>query len=230
MSQLNELVDLPDPALQPLVHPLDLAGARHLFRTSWLIDMLTSPAVGLGVAAIIWFLSRSYVVPLVAGAVIVLAGTFASHFYRGEAWAFIPRKRQDHGRPLPRAWELASGLLLASLLVVDVALIGLRLGQSDIPREVREFTFGMAIGAAVVLALDLIARVRLHAGGRTILSTLPVLVALVASSAIGYNALFGASGLASPALVLWGAAAMLAVGAGYAVWRQIEGRRGVDGA
>ena len=229
MRHLSELVDLPDPAVQPLVHPLDLASARLLFRNSWLIDVLTSPAVGLGVAAIIWFLSRSYVVPLVAGALIVLAGSFASRFYRDEAWAFIPRKRQDRGRRLPRAWELASGLVLASLLVVDVALVGLRLGQSDIPREVREVTFGLAIGAAVVLALDLIARVRLHAGGRTILSTLPVLAALVASSAIGYNALFGASGLASPALVLWGAAAMLVVGAGYAVWLQIDGRRGVNG-
>ena len=67
MNDINELVDLPDPATHPLVHPLDLPQARRPFRTAWLIGALTSPPVAALVAVIIWFASHSYLVPLVAG-------------------------------------------------------------------------------------------------------------------------------------------------------------------
>jgi hypothetical protein len=43
---VTELVELPDPATHPLVHPLDLPQARRPFRTAWLIGALTSPPVG----------------------------------------------------------------------------------------------------------------------------------------------------------------------------------------
>jgi hypothetical protein len=43
MNDINELVDLPDPAIHPLVHPLDLPQARRPFRTAWLVGALTSP-------------------------------------------------------------------------------------------------------------------------------------------------------------------------------------------
>ena len=45
MNDINELVELPDPAVQPLVHPLDLPRGRRLFRSSWLVGVLTSPPV-----------------------------------------------------------------------------------------------------------------------------------------------------------------------------------------
>lgn len=230
MNQVSELVDLPDPAMQLLVHPLDLAVARRLFRYSWLIGMLTSPAVALAVAAITWFLTQSFVVPLIVGAVIVVSGTLASRFYRDEAWAFIPRKRQDRARPLPAAFELTSGLVLASLLVGAVVLVGLRLADSGVPRNVRELTFGMAAGTGVVVALDLIAKLRGSAGQRALPSTLPVLAALAACFVIANRALFGASGFAFDGLAFWGAVAMLAVGATYAMWLRIESRRGIKGS
>ena len=110
MNDINELVDLPDPATQPLVHPLDLPQARRPFRTAWLIGALTSPPVAALVAVIIWFASRSYLVPLVAGAAMVGFGQLAGRAYREQAWGFIPRRRQDRRRPLPALWELGAGL------------------------------------------------------------------------------------------------------------------------
>jgi hypothetical protein len=37
MNDINELVDLPDPAVNPLVHPLDLPKARRPYRTARLL-------------------------------------------------------------------------------------------------------------------------------------------------------------------------------------------------
>jgi hypothetical protein len=106
MNDINELVDLPDPATHPLVHPLDLPQARRPFRTSWLIGARTSPPVAALVAVIVWFASHNYLVPLVAGAAIVGFGELAGRVYREQAWAFIPRRRQDRRRPRPALWEL----------------------------------------------------------------------------------------------------------------------------
>jgi hypothetical protein len=42
---------------------------------------------------------------------------------------------------------------------------------------------------------------------------------------VAYRILFGASAPDSPATLLWGAATMLAAGAGVGVWKLVEARR-----
>ena len=138
MNDLEELVDLPDPAVRPLVHPLDVREARKPFRTSWLIGALTSPAVGLSVATIIWFGTHSYVVPLIAGVAIVGLGALTGRVFQDQAWAFIPRRRQDRQRSLPLPWELGSALVLAAVLSVALLLLALRLDRPDVSAGVRE--------------------------------------------------------------------------------------------
>jgi hypothetical protein len=145
MNDVTELVELPDPATHPLVHPLDVPQARRPFRTAWLIGALTSPPVGALAAVIIWFASHNYLAPLLAGAAIIVFGQLASRVYREQAWAFIPRKRQDRQRPLPMAWELGSGLALAVVLAVALLLVTFRLNQPDVSAQVREFTFAWAL-------------------------------------------------------------------------------------
>jgi putative flippase GtrA len=226
MNTITELVDLPDSAVQPLVHPLDLPDARGQFRTSWLISTLTNPAVGLCIAAIIWFGSHSYVVPLIAGAAIIGFGAIASRFFRDEAWAFIPRKRQDRRRPLPRAWEFGSGLLLAAVLAVALLLVAFGLHQPDVAAGVREFTFGMAAAVGLLVAVDSLYRVRTNRGTEMggALFILPGAVAVIASIALAYVILFGSSGPNSSTTVLLGAAAILTIGVGVGVWKYVEGR------
>jgi len=223
MNDINELVDLPDPAVYPLVHPLDLPQARRPYRTAWLLGALTSPPVGVLVAVIVWFASHNYLAPLIAGAAVIGLGQLASGVYQEQAWAFIPRKRQDRQRPLPVAWELGSGLALAALLAVALVLVAFRLDQPDVPAEVRELTFGMGAAAGLLVVADLAARLLRHRGHtrRRVLYTLPGAVAVVASLGVAYGVLFGSAGPGSPATVLWGAAAMLAAGAAVGIGKLV---------
>lgn len=227
MNDIAELVDLPDPAGQPLVHPLDLPQARRLFRASWLITALTSTPVGLCAAAIVWFASRNYIVPLIAGAAIIGFGQLASRCYRDQAWAFIPRKRQDRQRPLPATWELMSGLVFAAVLATALLLVAFRLGRPGIAVEGREVAFGMSAAASlliVVVFIGKLVRQRSDERRRT-LFTLPAVIAVVASVAVSYDVLLDSSGARPWATVWWGAAAMLVVGTGTGVWKYTQHRR-----
>ncbi|HKW06637.1 MAG TPA: hypothetical protein VJS19_03610 [Candidatus Dormibacteraeota bacterium] len=228
MNQVREVVELPNVNQQLLVHPLDVADARGMFRNAWLIAELTSPAAALGVAAVIWYLSGSFVIPLIAAVVLVVAGTLSTTLLRAESWAFIPRRRQDRSRPLPGTWQLSSGLLVGSLLVVSVVLVSLRLAESGVPNDVRELTFGMAVGAGLIVAIDLLARMRRPSSVTTPMSAIPVVFALVSCVAIAYRALFGSGAFVVDGLAVWGAFTMIAVGAVYALWPRIAGRRGRD--
>jgi hypothetical protein len=221
MNDINELVDLPDPATHPLVHPLDLPQARRPFRTSWLIGALTSPPVAALVAVIIWFASHNYLVPLVAGAAIVGFGELAGRAYREQAWAFIPRRRQDRRRPLPALWELGAGLALAAVLAVALVLVAFRLDRPDVPVEVREFTFGMSAATGLLVLVDFAARLVRFRGRerRRVLYPLPGVLAVLGSLGVAYGVLFGAAGPGSPATVLWGVAAMLVAGAAVGTWK-----------
>lgn len=226
MNHITELVELPDPATHPLVHPLDLPQARRPFRGAWLIGALTSPPIGALAAVIIWFASHNYLVPLLAGAAIIGFGQLASRLYREQAWAFIPRKRQDRQRPLPPSWELGSGLALAVVLALALLLVAFRLDRSDVSLQVREFTFGMAAAAGLLVLVDFAAKLLGSRGParRRVLYPLPGVVAVAGGLGIAYGVLFGAAGPGAPATVLWGAAAMLVAGAGVGILKLVGHR------
>jgi hypothetical protein len=189
MSSVTEIVDLPDPALQPLVHPLDLPEARKHFRRSWLIESATGPGVAACVAALIWFASNSYVVPLIAGGAVLGFGRLAVEYSAREAWAFIPRKRQDRARVLPWIWRLGSGLTLAVLLAAALVLTALRLDRPDILEQVRTFTFGMGVAFAAMVAGDQI--LRLIRRKPEALGMLPGTVAVLSAVVFAFVILWG---------------------------------------
>ena len=101
-ESIREEVDLPDPEVQRLVHPLDLPQARAQFRTGWLIGALTSLPVSALVAAIVGYASGSVLPPIIAFVALAVFGALAGRWYTDRAWDYIPRKRQDRDRPLPR--------------------------------------------------------------------------------------------------------------------------------
>ncbi|TQN31641.1 hypothetical protein FHX37_1557 [Haloactinospora alba] len=227
MPELTELVDLPDADTQPLVHPLDVHAARRPFLRAQLVAALTSPPVGLCLAGITWFAAQNFVAPLLAGSAVVGFGTLAAHVFREQAWAFIPRKRQDRRRALPLAWELGSTLVLAAVLAVALALVVVRLAQPDISVEVRQFTFGMAAVAGLLMASEILVRLARRQGRRALLTVPGVLV--VAGSLTAYYVLLAGSPqpAASPTAAA-GAGMMLVVAAGVGTWKYIEHRRTVS--
>lgn len=224
MPEITEIVDLPDPSVQPLVHPLDLRDARRPFRRSQLVGALASPAVGVCVAAILWFASRNYVGPLIAGCTIVVFGAMAGHLAREQAWAYIPRRRQDRDRELPLAWELGSALVLGALLAVALILVVMRLARPDLSVDVREYTFGMGLGTGVLLAGD-VAVTLVRGRGRRALRTTAGLLAVVACLVAAYVTLFDTAGSVTSSTVVAGFVTMLAVGVGVGVWKYVEHRR-----
>jgi hypothetical protein len=144
----------------------------------------------------------------------------AGRVYREQAWAFIPRKRQDRQRPLPMSWELGSGLALAVVLAVALLLATFRLDQPDVSVQVREFTFGMGAAAGLLVMVDFAAKLLGSRGPalRRVLYPLPGVLAVAGSLAVAYGVLFGSAGPDEPATVLWGAAAMLVARAGVGIW------------
>jgi hypothetical protein len=221
MREITELVDLPDPTIQPLVHPLDLPEARRPFRISWLLAALTSPAIGLCVAALIWFASGNYVVPVLAGLAVIGLGALASHWFAGQAWAFIPRKRQDHARAVPARWELGSGLVFGLVLGATLLLVADRLNQPDVPTEVRESTVGMSVAIGLMVLGELVVEVLRRHGERRrrVLFRLPGAAAVVASVAVFYGTQQGESGAAMRPTTWWGLVSMLAIGCGIGIWQ-----------
>ena len=227
MNDVTELVDLPDPAVQPLVHPLDLPQARRPFRVSWLIATLTSPPVGLCAAAVLWFAIRNYIGPLTAAAAIIGFGQLASRYHRDQAWAFIPRKRQDRRRPLPATWELMSGLVFAAVLAMALLLLAFRLNRPDVAVGVREFTFGAGAATGLLVVADFIGMLLRHRSRerRRALFMLPAVIAVVAVVAVSYGVLLRAAGAYSSTTVWWGAATMLVAGTGVGIWKYTQHRR-----
>ena len=207
---MEELVDLPDPATQPLVHPLDLPEARTEFRAGWLIGSATSLPVAALVAGIIAYLGDGVVGPILAFLALTVFGTLASRWFTARAWDYIPRRRQDRERALPRSWELGAAAILAVALGVALLLIVFRLDDPDVPVDVRSFTFGMCAVAALLVVADAILGLLRPAGRRRALAGLPGVVVVAAATVLAWLAWF--DGDANGSLLLWGALAMAAAG------------------
>ncbi len=226
-ATIHEVVNLPDEAEQPLVHPLDLPEARADFQRALLVEVFASPPVGLMVAGIIAVVSGNYVATLIAGATLIGFGALASAFFRREAWAYIPRRRQDRERAIPLAWELGAAMVRGTVLALAILLIALRLGRSDVTGDVREFTFGMSVAVVALMLAEIgwmVGRSRL----RTALLKVPAVVAVAASLAAAYSIVFrdGAPGVTP--LTVDGAVTMLVAGAAVGAWTLLKRYREGD--
>lgn len=219
---ITETVNLPDPSVQPLVHPLDLPEARREFRKAWLIDSLSNAAVCLCLAAIVWFLTESWVPPAFVFAATLGFGWMARRWSLREAWEFIPRKRQDRARPLPAFWTVGSAVTLAIVLAAASVLLGLRLARPDVTLGVREVCIGGAVAACVLGAVTIAAKLILRRRPAVeALSGLLPLAGVVTGVVVGYYAMFRHHTIENWGISSWsnaGIGAALVVVAGVASW------------
>lgn len=209
MNDIIEIVDLPDPAVRPLVHPLDVPPARRELLRSWLLTTFASPAVALCIAALIWFTGHAYLPPVLAGVTIIVFGVVAGRWFADRAWDFIPRKRQDRGRALPISWDLVGAIVAAVALFVTLLLVAHRLDQSDVSRPVRDATLGVAVAVALLMIAELVVRLVIGRGAarRRALLSLPAIVAVVGIVVIVHRDVSGVS-----AATWWGAGGMVVFG------------------
>jgi hypothetical protein len=223
-EDIREEVELPDPEVQRLVHPLDLPRARGQFRTAWLIGALTSVPVAALVAAIVAYATRSPGPPIIVFLALAVLGAVASRWHRERSWDYIPRKRQDRDRPLPRLWDIASAGVLALVFGVALLLIVFRLDDGDVSAEVLSFTFGMGAVAALLVVGDTVIGLIRPAGRRRALAGLPGAVVVVAATVLAWTMWF--DGDTDATLLFWGAVSMAAAGVLAGAGRLWERRRG----
>jgi hypothetical protein len=232
MVDVTELVELPDLATRPLVHPLDLTETSDRYRFGWLIGVFTSPAVGLLVGVIAWRLGAGYVVPVIAGLSLVGLGALASRFQRDETWAYIPRRRQDRGRAMPPAWELVAGVVSGAAIVLAATLASPELDAPGVPVEVREFIAGGAAALAVLVGIDVASSATLRRGsyvGRPWFA-LPIVVAVIAAVVVASSVILPPRASLLTTNGLLGCAMMLLVGLTAAIWQSVRARRVADPA
>jgi hypothetical protein len=207
-EDIREEVDLPDPDVQPLIHPLDLPEARSLFRNGWVVGACTSLPVAALVAGIVAYLGRNAVGPIAVFLALVVFGAMASRWFTDRAWDYIPRKRQDRARPLPRLWDIASAGVLALVLGVALLLIVFRLGRDDVPADVRSYTFGMCAVAALLVVADAVIGLIRPSGRRRALASLPGVAVVAVATILAYARWF--DGDAGATALFWGALTMAA--------------------
>jgi hypothetical protein len=158
MTTMREVVQLPDPAHQSRVHPLDLPAARRPLVASWLLSVLGHPVVAISLGVILWLVSNNPVTPILAAASVMIGAHFAGRYFQAEAWSFIPRKRQALDRPLPLAWEVAGSLVQAAVLGSAILLTLRWLTQPEIPAGVLAFTAGAGVGVSLLVIAGVIRR------------------------------------------------------------------------
>lgn len=156
MKNIHEAVTLPDATTHPLVHPLDLAEARKPFVVAWWLSVLTLPTVFFALAAMLWSISNNYVTPILVPVVVIGGSVFARRYLESEAWAHIPRKRQDRGRQMPVVWSILKAAISALALLFGLILITLWLVDRDLPADVTAYIVGMGAGVLVLMVLNLL--------------------------------------------------------------------------
>ncbi|WP_067503574.1 hypothetical protein [Actinoplanes sp. TFC3] len=207
---MEETVSLPDPAVQYRVHPLDLPEARTQFRNARLVAAFTSLPVAALVAAIVAYLTRHWEPPVVVFLALTIFGALSARHFTDRAWDYIPRKRQDRERPLPRLWEIGSSAILALVLGGALLLIVFRLQRDDVPLGVRAYTFGGCAIAALLVVADAAFGLARASGRRRALASLPGVAVVVFATILAYVRWF--DGNAGGSDMLWGALTV-AVGA-----------------
>jgi hypothetical protein len=193
MTTIREVVQLPDAHIQPLVHPLDIWEARKAFAVWWWLTWLVHPTVFLALFAALWHLNRTFVIPLLAPTTVLACAVLARAYYAREAWAFIPRKRQDVTRPLPAAWVLF-GSLLHALLLGAVLLWGVWwLMDTDLPSGVAAYAVGTGLAVAVLMLVAFLRKIVSVARGfersRQLAYDLPSIAVVVGTALYAYQVL-----------------------------------------
>lgn len=155
---IPELVALPDESVTTLVHPLDVPAARRAFFISWLISVLAGPATVASLVVVFWFTAPDRFVGPPVGILVAVIGWAASTYFQREAWAYIPRKRQDRARQLPLSWDLSRCLVIAASAGAALTLLGRRLLESSVSQPVSAYVVGACAGIVVVIAVEFLWR------------------------------------------------------------------------
>lgn len=149
MSAMSERVSLPDPSAQRLLHPADVAQAHPAYVRGWVMSVLAAPEVLTLVAALAWVLSGSWITAALAVLSTGVVAELARRHLMSEAWAHIPRKRQDRTRDTPAPYALVEAVIRPAAMAAGVVLV--LIGLTDHAAGVRSWALGSAAGVGLAL-------------------------------------------------------------------------------
>ena len=149
MSTMSERVSLPDPSARRLLHPTDVAQAHPTYVRGWAMSILAAPEILTLVAALAWVLSGSWIAPTLAVLSTGVVAELARRHLMSEAWAHIPRKRQDRPRDTPAPYALIEAVIRPAAMVGGVVLV--LMGLTDHDAGVRSWALGSAAGVGLAL-------------------------------------------------------------------------------
>lgn len=125
-----------------LLHPLEIPRARLFFLGAAVLGVLTSPSAIVAMMLGLWAVSNNPVTPVIGAVLGLIAMAYVERRYRSDAWAYIPRRRQDRGRDEPDLWVAVGLSVEAILLVVGTSLVALS-GRPEIA--------SLAVGALLAI-------------------------------------------------------------------------------
>lgn len=135
----------------PLLHPLDIEEARSYYLAATLLRVFVSPSVLTATMLLLWAVSNNPVTPILGPVVGITLIAYVERKFRTDAWAYVPRRRQDAGRDEPVALaSLARGVELAFLAGAMVGFVS-SLGVRAVPTQVGSIALGVVVGLALIV-------------------------------------------------------------------------------
>lgn len=136
------------PRLHPLDLPREIAPARRWYLTGLALQQVASPRVLVGTCFLLMAVSDNPVTPLLGPWVGLALVCYVERRCFSDAWAYIPRREQDAGRPAPSLWVGFGALAQTSVLICGVTVyLVMTSGAARFPGG------PVAIGLAVALAV-----------------------------------------------------------------------------
>lgn len=167
VDTMRERVTLPDSDSGRLVHPMEVPEARGAYRTALALSLMGSAEVLVLIAAVAWAATDSYVAPTLALLSTGVIAELARRHHHTEAWAYIPRRRQDATRPDPWRWELLRALTLPGSFVAGVVIVLVNMAELGVDAGVKAWSIGSAAGLGVALVLASAVSMRSRRGSIT---------------------------------------------------------------
>lgn len=143
------------PASDAALHPLDVDEARGYYLVAALLRWFVSPSVLVAMMLLLWVVSDNSWTPVVGPLVGLTLTAYVERRFRSDAWAYIPRRRQDAGRDEPIALAgIARGaevVFLSGAVSAFVSSVGVR----EVPTAAGSVALGSLLGLALAIVVTL---------------------------------------------------------------------------
>lgn len=149
MTASFDRVNLPEPASGSLLHPLDVTEARGYYMIAAFLRLLISPCVFVAMMLMLWVVSNNAVSPVVGPFVGLTVTAYVERRFRADAWAHIPRRRQDAGRDEPIILASTTRAIELVLLLLAIAAFVSSMGVREVPTMVASAALGAMLGLAL---------------------------------------------------------------------------------